>query len=309
MFRTALQALRRGLSKTAASVGGGLRSVLAGHDLDDALIDRIERTLVSSDMGVRAARDAVDEVRRAFRAGTAKRGADAVAILKDRLKQRLRGADLSLARAASGPTVILVVGVNGSGKTTSVAKIAKALRDDGRSVLLAAGDTFRAGAVAQLEVWAKRLDIDMVRGSANADPASVVFDAAEATIARKADVLLVDTAGRLHNQEHLMRQLAKIRSVLAKRIAGAPHETLLVLDATTGQSAIAQAKAFSAAAGVTGVFLSKLDGTARGGAVVQIRDELGVPVKLVGVGETPEDVEPFDADRFVEAMFESLDDW
>ena len=174
--------------------------------------------------------------------------------------------------------------------------------------MLAAGDTFRAGAVAQLEVWAKRLDMDVVRGSTNADPASVVFDAAEAAIARKADVLLVDTAGRLHNQEGLMRQLVKIRAVLAKKIPGAPHETLLVLDATTGQSAIAQAKAFGEAAGVTGVFLSKLDGTARGGSVVQIREELGVPVKLVGVGETPDDVEPFDADRFVEALFESLDD-
>jgi fused signal recognition particle receptor len=204
--------------------------------------------------------------------------------------------------------VLAISGANGSGKTTSVAKIAKALKDEGRSVLLAAGDTFRAGAVAQLEVWAKRLDIDVVRGSTNADPASVVFDAAEAAIARKADVLLVDTAGRLHNQEGLMRQLAKIRGVLAKKIPGAPHETLLVLDATTGQSAIAQAKAFGVAAGVTGVFLSKLDGTARGGSVVQIREELGVPVKLVGVGETPEDVEPFDADRFVEALFESLDD-
>ena len=308
MFRSALDALRRGISKTAAAVTGGLRGVLTGKDLDEDLIDRIESTLVASDMGVRIAREVVDEVRRAFRGGTAKRGSDAVSILKERLKDRLRGSDLSLAKVAEGPTVILVVGVNGSGKTTSVAKIAKALKDEGRSVLLAAGDTFRAGAVAQLEVWAKRLDIDVVRGSTNADPAAVVFDAAEAAIARKADVLLVDTAGRLHNQEGLMRQLAKIRGVLAKKIPGAPHETLLVLDATTGQSAIAQAKAFGVAAGVTGVFLSKLDGTARGGSVVQIREELGVPVKLVGVGETPEDVEPFDADRFVEALFESLDD-
>jgi len=308
MFRTALEALRRGISKTAAAVGGGLRGVLKGKDLDEDLIDRIESTLVACDMGVRIAREVVDEVRRAFRGGTAKRGSDAVEILKERLKDRLRGSDLSLAKVAMGPTVILVVGVNGSGKTTSVAKIAKALKDEGRSVLLAAGDTFRAGAVAQLEVWAKRLDIDVVRGSTNADPASVVFDAAEAAIARKADVLLVDTAGRLHNQEGLMRQLVKIRAVLAKKIPGAPHETLLVLDATTGQSAIAQAKAFGEAAGVTGVFLSKLDGTARGGSVVQIREELGVPVKLVGVGETPDDVEPFNADRFVEALFESLDD-
>ncbi len=165
MFRSALDALRRGISKTAAAVGGGLRGVLKGKDLDEDLIDRIESTLVASDMGVRIAREVVDEVRRAFRGGTAKRGSDAVGILKERLKDRLRGSDLSLAKVAEGPTVILVVGVNGSGKTTSVAKIAKALKDEGRSVLLAAGDTFRAGAVAQLEVWAKRLDIDVVATS------------------------------------------------------------------------------------------------------------------------------------------------
>jgi fused signal recognition particle receptor len=199
--------------------------------------------------------------------------------------------------------VVLVVGVNGVGKTTSVAKIAKSLKDEGRSVLLAAADTFRAGAVAQLTEWSNRLGIDIVKGKAGADPAAVAYDAADAALARGSDVLLVDTAGRLHTQDNLMRELTKIRNVLAKKIPGAPHEVLLVLDATSGQNAVQQARLFAAAAGVTGIFLAKLDGTARGGIVVAIREELDVPVKLVGVGERPEDVQPFDPEAFVEAMF------
>jgi fused signal recognition particle receptor len=281
-----------------------VRSLLLGRDLDEALIDRLETALVSADVGVVVARELVDEVRAQFRAGRVTKGGQAIDILKDRLKTRLRGGDLTLAKAPSGPTVVLVVGVNGSGKTTSVAKIAKALRDQGRTVLLAAADTFRAGAVAQLSIWAERLGVDIVKGSPGADPASVAFDAATAAVARGVDTLLVDTAGRLHTQEGLMRELGKIRSVIAKRIPGAPHETLLVLDATTGQSAIAQARIFRETAQVTGLFLAKLDGTARGGSVVAIREAVGVPVKLVGVGETPEDVQPFDPDAFVEALFE-----
>ena len=198
---------------------------------------------------------------------------------------------------------MLVVGVNGVGKTTSVAKIAKSLRDEGRTVVLAAADTYRAGAVEQLATWAERLDVDIVRGATGADPAAVVFDAVDAALARKADVLLVDTAGRLHVEERLMRQLVKIREVITRKIPGAPHEVLLVLDATSGQNALQQARIFSEAVGVTGLFLAKLDGTARGGIVVAIRDSLQVPVKLVGVGERPEDVQPFDPDSFIEAMF------
>jgi fused signal recognition particle receptor len=307
MFRKALEALRKGAARTAAAIGGSLRSLLHGRDLDDALIDQIETALVTADVGVALARELVDEVRTQFRKGVARKGEDAIGILKSRLKSRLSGDDLRLARADKAPTVILVVGVNGSGKTTSVAKIAKALRDEGRSVLLAAADTYRAGAVAQLTVWSERLGVDIVKGAAGADPAAVAFDAAEAALARGADTLLVDTAGRLHTQEGLLRELTKIRTVLAKRIPGAPHETLLVLDATTGQSAIAQARVFREVASVTGVFLAKLDGTARGGAAVGIREALGVPVKLVGVGETPEDVQPFDPEGFVDALFAGLD--
>jgi fused signal recognition particle receptor len=307
MFRKALEALRKGAARTAAAIGGSLRSLLHGRDLDEALIDQIETTLVSADVGVTLARELVDEVRAQFRKGIARKGEDAIGILKSRLKARLSGDDLRIARAERSPTVILVVGVNGSGKTTSVAKIAKALRDEGRTVLLAAADTFRAGAVAQLTVWSERLGVDIVKGAAGADPAAVAFDAADAAIARGVDTLLVDTAGRLHTQEGLLRELTKIRNVLAKRIPGAPHETLLVLDATTGQSAIAQARVFREVANVTGVFLAKLDGTARGGAAVGIREALGVPVKLVGVGETPEDVQPFDPEGFVDALFTGLD--
>jgi fused signal recognition particle receptor len=198
--------------------------------------------------------------------------------------------------------VILVAGINGSGKTTSVAKLAWLFKDQGKKVVLAAADTFRAAAVEQLTIWANRIDVDIVKGGGG-DPGAVVFDACDAAIARKADILLVDTAGRLHTQDNLMRELTKIRSVVAKKIPGAPHEVLLVLDATTGQNAINQAKAFTAAVEVTGIFLAKLDGTAKGGIVVAIRNEVNLPVKFVGVGEKYDDIEPFDPEQFVEALF------
>ena len=307
LFRSAFDAIRKGLQKTAEAIGGQLRSLLAGRTLSEEVIDEIESRLIAADVGVKAARELVAGLRAEFRSGKVARGEDALEYLKRSLKARWpAGSETgarSIAVAERKPTVVLVVGVNGVGKTTSVAKIARSLKDEGRSVLLAAADTFRAGAVAQLTVWSERLGIEIVKGKAGADPAAVAFDAADAAIARGADVLLVDTAGRLHTQDNLMRELTKIRNVLAKKIPGAPHEVLLVLDATSGQNAVQQARLFGAAAGVTGIFLSKLDGTARGGIVVAIRDELQVPVKLIGVGERPEDVEPFDPDRFVEAMF------
>ncbi len=304
LFRSAIDAIRRGLSRTAQALGAGLRTLLHGRPLSEELIDEIESRLIAADVGVRAAREITEALRRDFRAGRVPRGEDALEFLKRTLKARWGPQDRSLAVAPTPPTVILVCGVNGAGKTTSVAKIARTLRDQGRSVLLAAADTYRAGAVAQLTIWADRLGVEIVKGQQGADPAAVTFDAVEAALARRVDVLLVDTAGRLHTQEPLMRQLSKIRSVIARRIPDAPHETLLVLDATSGQNAIQQARVFREAVKITGIFLAKLDGTARGGIVVAIRDELEVPVKLVGVGERPEDVQPFDPDRFVEAMFE-----
>jgi fused signal recognition particle receptor len=307
LFRSAVAALKRGIARTAEAIGGGFRSLLRGRQLDEALIDEIERRLIAADVGVKATREIVTRLREDFRAGRIAKGDEALEFLKTSLKSRWGVEDRRLATAAANPTVILVVGVNGAGKTTSVAKIAKSLRDEGRTVLLAAADTFRAGAVAQLSIWAERLGVEIVKGAANADPAAVAFDATEAALARGVDVLLIDTAGRLHTQEHLMRQLTKIRTVVAKRIPGAPHETLLVLDATSGQVALEQARIFKEAANVTGIFLAKLDGTAKGGIVVAIRDAVDVPVKLVGVGETPDDVEPFDPDRFVEGMFAAED--
>ncbi|MSR44575.1 MAG: signal recognition particle-docking protein FtsY [Phycisphaerales bacterium] len=306
IFKSAIDAVRRGLARTASAVGLGLRSILHGRRLDESLINEVESQLIAADVGVIAAREIVDSLRCEFRAGRVERGEDALEHLKRRMKERLApraGMTLELATSSTKPAVVLVVGVNGVGKTTSVAKIAQSIRASGKTVLLAAADTYRAGAVAQLSVWAERLGVDIIRGSAGGDPAAVAFDGAEAAVARGVDVLLVDTAGRLHNEASLMRQLVKIRDVLRKRIPGAPHETLLVLDATSGQNAIAQARAFQSAVDISGIFLAKMDGTARGGVVIAIHDALGVPVKLIGVGETPQDVQPFDADRFVDAVF------
>ncbi|RPG16414.1 MAG: signal recognition particle-docking protein FtsY [Phycisphaera sp. TMED9] len=302
-FRKAAGAVRQGLARTRSVLGSGLRSLLAGRRLDDDLIDQIEANLIGADVGVKATNEIVGELREAVRKGELEKGEDAIDFLKSRLKRRWDDAPVDIAVADPSPTVVLVVGVNGVGKTTSVAKIAHTLRAEGRSVVLAAADTFRAGAVEQLATWADRLGVDLIRGAAGADPAAVVFDAVDAALARKADVLLVDTAGRLHVEANLMRQLVKIREVIARKIPGAPHEVLLVLDATSGQNGLQQATVFGDAVGVTGIFLAKLDGTARGGIVVAIRDALKVPVKLVGVGERVEDVQPFDPDAFIDAMF------
>jgi fused signal recognition particle receptor len=303
LFKAAFGAIKKGLTKTAEFLGSGLRSLLHGRALSEELIDEIEARLIAADVGVKATRAAIDSLREEFRAGRVSKGEDALEVLKRSLKSRWASADRTLAIAPSKPTVILVAGINGAGKTTSVAKIAKTLRDEGRTVLLAAADTFRAGAIEQLSIWSQRLGVDIIKGAPGADPAAVAFDAAEAAKARNVDVLLIDTAGRLHTQDHLMRQLTKIRDVVAKKIPGAPHEVLLVLDATSGQNAIQQANVFKKAIDISGIFLAKLDGTAKGGIVVAIRDALDVPVKLVGVGERPEDVQPFDPDQFIEAMF------
>jgi fused signal recognition particle receptor len=303
LFRSTISAIRKGVARTRDVLTTDIRVLLRGQMLTEAMIDELERRLIAGDVGVKAATAIIDYLRESFRKGRVSKGDDALSYLKSALKSRWTESNRSIAIAALKPTVILVAGINGAGKTTSVAKIAKSLRDEGRTVLLAAADTFRAGAVAQLEIWAKRLGVDIVKGKPGADPASVAFDAADAAVSRGVDVLLIDTAGRLHTQENLMRQLTKIRDVVAKKIPGAPHEVLLVLDATSGQNAIVQAQIFKKAIDVTGIFLAKLDGTAKGGIVVAIRDALDVPVKLVGVGETPEDVEPFDPDQFVEAMF------
>ncbi len=304
LFRSVVGKLRSGLSKTRQSVGE-MHSFLAGQPLSSQILDRVERRLIESDVGVTTAVELVRDIRAGWERGEIETGDQAWDFLLQQLIAYFPDEDrrLHLAEPGSGPTVILVAGVNGAGKTTSIAKMAKSLRDDGKTVLLAACDTFRAAAVEQLMIWSQRLDVQVVKGQQGGDPASVAFDAASAAVTRGTDVLLVDTAGRLQTQEPLMRQLGKIRKVVARKIPGAPHEVILVLDATTGQNAINQAKAFTSAIDVTGIFLAKLDGTARGGIVVAIREQVGIPVKFIGIGETPDDVEPFDPSSFVEAMF------
>lgn len=298
-----LDRFKASLKKTRDALAGGLFGMFRGK-LDEDRLEEIEDALIESDVGVTTTEILVEQLRAAWKAGEVTEGEQVVPFLKQRLTERLGELDARLVFAPQAPTVILIVGVNGSGKTTSIAKLAWWLREQGKSVVLGAGDTFRAAAVEQLAIWSKRIGVDIVKQSTGADPAAVAYDAADAALARGADVLVLDTAGRLHTQEHLMRELEKIRRVLGKRIPDAPHETLLVLDATTGQNAVQQARQFNAAAPVTGIFLAKLDGTARGGAVLSIRDELELPVKFVGLGEKQVDIEPFDAAAFVEALFQ-----
>jgi len=303
LFKSAISKVRQGLGKTRDVFVGGLRSMLAGRQLNEQLIDDLERRLIESDIGVQTSMQLIDEIRDAYKAKRIRTGDEVLDYLKQHMADYWPEADRKLNFNANGPTVILVAGINGAGKTTSIAKIAKALRDENRSVMLAACDTFRAAAVEQLEIWSQRLGVEIVKGKQGGDPAAVAFDACEAALTRDVDVLLVDTAGRLHTQEHLMRQLTKIRDVCSRKIEGGPHEVILVLDATTGQNAIQQAKVFTQAIDLTGIFLAKLDGTAKGGIVVAIREQIDIPVKFIGVGETPDDVEPFEPNKFVEAMF------
>jgi len=302
LFRKAVEKLAAGLAKTRQRFLGGLKSLLTGRALDEGLLDELEAKMIEADMGVAAAAKVRQDLQAAYGEKRLQKGEDVLAYLKEELKKYWPPADRSVRFAATGPTVVLVAGINGSGKTTSVAKLAWLFKEQGRKVVLAAADTFRAAAVQQLSIWAQRIGVEIVKGS-GADPAAVVFDACDAALSRAADVLLVDTAGRLHTQDHLMRELTKVRNVVAKKIPGAPHEVLLVLDATTGQNAINQARAFTAAIDVTGIFLAKLDGTAKGGIVVAIRNEVNLPVKFIGIGETCQDAEPFDPDSFVEALF------
>jgi fused signal recognition particle receptor len=302
LFRATVAALRSGLSKTRSVLSAPL-ATMRGRVIDAQTIDELEHLLLSSDVGVTTTDAIVQDLRDEVGSGALK-DKDILELLRERLIRRLADKDRTIATADKSPTAILVAGVNGVGKTTSVAKIGRALKDEGRTVLLAAADTFRAGAVSQLTTWAHRLDIEIVKGAQGADPAAVTFDAAIAAISRNIDVLLIDTAGRLHTQEPLMRQLEKIQQVTAKKIDGAPHEILLVLDATQGQNTLSQAKKFAESIDVTGIFLSKLDGTARGGIVFAIEDATGIPIKLIGIGERPEDVEPFDPVSFVSALIE-----
>jgi len=311
-FKSILGKIKQGLAATRDTLVTGLKNLILGRKLDEQLIDEVEVMLLRADVGTAATTKVIDAARADFRAGKLKESKDLLDHLKAGLKELLGGPQTQLAEAMADPanpgtrvpTVYLITGINGAGKTTSIAKLANLLRKQNKTVMLAACDTFRAGAVRQLEIWAERLGVELVKGQQGGDPAAVAFDACQAAVARGVDVLILDTAGRLQTQDPLMRQLGKIRSVVAKKIAGAPHETLLVLDATTGQNALRQAEEFGKFASVSGIILAKLDGTAKGGVVVAVKQASSIPVKFIGVGESIDDLEPFDPDSFVEAMFE-----
>jgi len=297
--------LKERLSKTRSKISSSLSSVLRlGRNIDEELLDELEETLISDDIGVETTDKLISELREAYRNKQIAKTDDILPFLKKHMKSYWPDRDRQLHLAPSGPTVILVAGVNGTGKTTSIAKLAYILNKNKKKVIVAACDTFRAAAIEQLTIWADRIGAQIVKHQIGGDPAAVAFDACEAAMARGADVLILDTAGRLHTKKDLMQQLTKIRDVTARKIPGSPHEVLLVLDATTGQNAIVQAKMFTEAINLTGIFLAKLDGTARGGIVIAIKDQLDIPVKFVGLGEKPEDIAEFDPDKFVEALFD-----
>jgi fused signal recognition particle receptor len=295
--------LRENMSKTRQALGAELQATVF-QSLDDEAFERLEETLIYADVGAPTTAAIVERLEHEAEAGELTGGEDLSRRLRELLADtaRVDGDTIALTEA---PTVILVVGVNGSGKTTTIGKIAWHLQQElGRSVLLAAADTFRAAAAEQLTLWAERAGCDIVRGEAGSDPGAVAFDAIEAARARGRDVVIVDTAGRLHTQQHLMEELRKVRRVIANQAPGAPHETLLTIDATTGQNGLRQALLFREAVDVTGIALTKLDGTAKGGIALAIAQELGVPVKLIGIGETLEDLRPFDPDDFARAILE-----
>jgi fused signal recognition particle receptor len=301
--------LTRAISKTRMVINRKvLGAVGLGQKIDDDVLDTLEEAMIEADFGVETTDFLVELLRKAWKNGNIETTDQILPWLRTELKERLtnRGNDVHF--ADTKPTVILVVGVNGAGKTTSIAKLAHWIESSGRHVVLAAADTFRAAAVDQLKTWSERIGCEIVTGEPGADPASVAHRAAVRALEVGADVLLVDTAGRLHTQKNLMDELRKIRNACAaKQIEGAPHETILVLDSTTGQNAVNQALMFKQAAEVTGLFLAKLDGTAKGGAVLTINEKVEIPVKFIGLGEKLDDLQPFNADQFVEALFSEED--
>ncbi len=294
--------LKNGLLKTKNAIVGKIDSLFRSfHKIDEDLFDELEELLISADLGVNCTEEILDNLREAVKDGRLKDPAQ----IKDLLYRNLRDmlGEHEPLKLATKPSVILVIGVNGVGKTTSIGKIAAELKKQKKRVVVVAADTFRAAAAEQLAVWCDRAGVELVRQGAGADPASVVYDAISAAKSRSADVLIIDTAGRLHNKKNLMDELAKINRVIGRELPDADRETLLVLDATTGQNAVIQAKEFKGAADITGLILTKLDGTAKGGIIFSIKQELGIPVKFIGVGEQIEDMKPFNAEEFAGALF------
>lgn len=295
--------LKAGLGKTKNALFGQIDNVLRSFvKIDEEALEELEEILICADVGVNAAEEIIDQLRERIKDDRIKTREDTVAALREIISEMIgEGEPLAL---NTTPSVLLVIGVNGAGKTTSVGKISNRLRAEGKKVVVAAADTFRAAAIDQLAVWCDRAGVELIRQSEGSDPAAVVYDAANYARSHNADVLIVDTAGRLHNKKNLMNELAKINRVIDRELPGAARENLLVLDATTGQNAILQAKEFKNAAELTGLVLNKLDGTAKGGIVLSIRRELGLPVKFIGVGEKIDDMQEFDAEEFTKALFE-----
>ncbi len=295
-----------GLSKTRKNLNDGFDRLIGDHaKLDDDFLDELEEVLITADIGVHITTEIVSRLRREVKRNLLRDAPQVIEFVKKGLVDIITHEVKDTNKDDGGkPHVILVIGVNGSGKTTTIGKMTSMMTREGKSVLLAAADTFRAAAIDQLQQWATRSNADFVRGKPGGDPSAVVFDGLKASIARGHDVMIADTAGRLHNKANLMEELEKIKRIMGRELEGAPHETLLALDAGTGQNAVTQAKMFHQQIGITGIVLTKLDGTAKGGVVINIMDELKLPVKMIGVGEGIDDLRPFNAEEFVEAIFE-----
>lgn len=275
------------------------------REIDPDLLEELEYTLISADIGVRTATEILEGIRQRVERNQLSDASELRSLIRQQLLEILEATERPIARAASPPTVVMIVGVNGVGKTTSIGKLANRFKSDGQKVLICAADTFRAAAIEQLAVWSERSGVDMIRQQHGSDPSAVLYDALQAAQARGSDLVLVDTAGRLHNKAHLMAELEKMTRTARRLIPDAPHEVLLVIDATTGQNGLEQAKKFTESAGVTGIVLTKLDGTAKGGVVVAIAREMNLPIRFVGVGEQMEDLIPFEADKFVASLFDN----
>ncbi len=300
-----LDRLKAGIQKTRSGLVDRLDDVLSGKkEIDAELVEELEYTLITADLGVRTVQDILETIRQRVDRRLTGDAAEIRNLIREQLLEVLRASETPIRVVTTPPAVVMVVGVNGAGKTTTIGKLAHRFLGEGRKVLLCAADTFRAAAIEQLEVWAQRAGVDMIRQKSGSDPSAVVFDALQAAKARGVDYVIVDTAGRLHTKENLMAELEKMRRTCQRVVPGSPHETWLVLDATTGQNGLEQARKFTESAGVTGIILTKLDGTAKGGVVVAIARELNLPIRFVGVGEKISDLLPFEPDRFVESLFD-----
>ncbi|MEK7408421.1 MAG: signal recognition particle-docking protein FtsY [Acidobacteriota bacterium] len=300
-----LDRLKSGIEKTRSGLVSRMEDALAGRkEIDAALLEELEYTLVSADIGVKTTAEILERIRQQVDRKLLGDAQELRALIREHLVEVLQATERPLAHVSGPPAVVMVVGVNGTGKTTTIGKLANLYKSEGRSVLLCAADTFRAAAVEQLEIWAERTGSDIIRQKSGADPSAVLYDAIQAGRARRTDYVIVDTAGRLHTKHNLMAELEKMRRTAARLIPDAPHETLLIMDATTGQNGLEQARRFTESSGVTGLVLAKLDGTAKGGVVIPIARELNLPIRYVGVGEKPDDLVPFEPEKFVASLFE-----